>query len=149
MSNIEIPKYTRNSIFRSTKKIPIKTSSRLYAGTYVEFQYGVKKLDEAGGWKGDPRPILLVFYDDFKKYIEGINTNYLSPNQFQSLFKLTKSVIKENENVDPIYDGERLYQLIKNSNPSLLSGYRRYLRNNILSFWKIDEKQILNRGLIS
>jgi len=108
---------------------------RLPAGTLVEFPYGRKKMNEAGGWKNDPRPIVIVFFDDLVDYIEGLNTNYLSP---QKLKECLEVVNQEQSIGDSPADGKRLYERMKSIEPDVLFAYRKFKRDSIASLWKFE-----------
>ena len=96
-------------------------------GTLLEFKYGTKqKPGQVGGWKNDPRPSLLVFYDDGAKYIEGINLHYLS---YYYVLKLRKLMI-----MFPGINGKELYDVVKRSAAfAVKKGYRKYIRSSVLS----------------
>jgi hypothetical protein len=134
MSNIERARYRRNKTIKYRRK-RLRLAGRIPAGTLIEFQYGAKKLDEAGGWKGDPRPILLVFYDDQDEYIEGINTNYLSASFLREFLDVVKKAPGIGKSPT---GGKRLYKLMKSIEPDLLKAYRKYKRGVILTVWKLD-----------
>lgn len=94
-------------------------------GEIVKFSYGKRqKMGEVGGWKHDPVPRLLVFYDDGNKYIEGINTNYLPTKYLVVLMKLTVAF--------PGIDGVGLYNIVKKSaSEAVKKGYRKYYRTSM------------------
>lgn len=112
--------------------VPTKTTSALPTGTLVQFTYGRKQeVGEVGGWKNDPRPKLVVFYDDGQKYIEGININYLPNTYLSVLMKLLVTF--------PGITGEQLYKVVKLSAPnSILKGYRKYIRSSFRNVTKFD-----------
>lgn len=117
------------------KKTRIPLAGRVPATALVEFHYGAMKMNESGGWKNDPRPIVLVFYDDKDKYIEGINTNYLSAQKLEELLQV---VARYPIVGDSPADGKRLYKVVKAIEPEALVGYRRYKRDSIVSVWKYE-----------
>ena len=134
MSNQERARYRRNKTIKY-KRTRLRLAGRIPAGTLIEFQYGTKKPDETGGWKGDPRPILLVFYDDQDDYIEGINTNYLNAGFLREFIDVVKKAPGIGKSPD---GGKRLYRLMKSIEPELLTAYRKYKRNVILTVWKLE-----------
>lgn len=90
--------------------------STMKTGEYLEFSYG--------RWKNDPKPDLLVFYDDGSKYIEGINVNYLSYSYIKKL----------NDIIDryPGIDGMQLYEIVlRTAYQAVQNGYRKYLRSHV------------------
>jgi len=133
---VDRARYRRNKTIKF-KKTRTTLAGRVPAGQLVEFQYGARKpLGEAGGWKGDPRPILIVFYDDQKEFIEGINTNYLSPGKLQELLDVIDSFDSLGAGPE---DGKRLYARVKSIEPDILEmSYRKYKRDKIKSMWKLE-----------
>lgn len=103
----------------------INMNEQLETGVVLEFTYGRKqKVGEVGGWKNDPRPTLLIFYDDGQRYLEGVNTNYLSNYYLKKLYAL--------KNKFPGINGEEFYDIVKRSAPyALKKGYRKYLRPSV------------------
>jgi hypothetical protein len=135
VSNQDRARYRRNKTIKY-KRSQLRLGNRIPAGTLIEFQYGVKKkLDESGGWKGDPRPILLVFYDDQDEYIEGINTNYLNAGFLREFIDVLHKAPGVGKSPN---DGKLLYKLMKSVEPDLLKAYRKYKRNVILTAWKLE-----------
>jgi len=135
LSNTERPLYRRNRSIKF-KKSRVRLSSRVPAGTLIEFQYGVQKeVNESGGWKNDPRPILLVFYDDQSEYIEGVNTNYLEDKFLRDFMEVLENAPGIGKSTD---SGKRLYKLMKSVDPDLLKAYRKYKRKSILAVWKME-----------
>ena len=132
MTNKLVPQFRRNKKFAKKR---IRLATRVPAGTLVEFQYGTRKLNESGGWKNDPRPVLLVFYDDQENYIEGINTNYLNSTILRELLNAVRQA-KGIENT--LEGGKRLYELVKSVGPDTLIGYRKYNRHKITAAWKME-----------
>lgn len=94
-------------------------------GEIVHFTYGQRQeAGETGGWKNDPRPRLLVYYDDGNKYIEGVNTNYLPTAYLVRLMKLLVSF--------PGIGGRELYSIVKRTAPEAhKKGYRKYFRTSM------------------
>lgn len=136
MSNQDRPRYRRNKTIGFTRKRwPL--AKRIPAGSLIEFQYGIQKpLDEAGGWKHDRRPILIVFYDDQTENIEGINTNYLENTLLRetlaSIYHFPGKLGSSPE------DGKRLYEYVKTVEPDMLRAYRRYKRKQMKAIWLLD-----------
>lgn len=97
---------------------------KLNTGRLVEFKYGKQqKQGQVGGWKNDPIPVLLVFHDDKIKYVEGINTNYLSENYLRGVRSIMLRF--------PGVDGEQLYNIFKRSAKyAIAKGYRKYIRTS-------------------
>lgn len=116
----------------------VNLSSEVKTGTILEFTYGRKqKPGQVGGWKNDPKPKLLVFYDDRLKYIEGVNTNYLSD---WYLSRLNKILLKF-----PGINGEELYNIVKTSAKGVVEkGYRKYIRPSLKRpmkhIYKVEEE---------
>ena len=127
--------------FRRNKKLQfertrVALAARVPAGTLVEFQYGAKKdFGKVGGWHGDPRPILLVLYDDQRKYIEGLNTNYLPETLLKELLQVVRQVPDIGAQIE---GGTRLYNMIKSVKPDVLVAYRKYFRKKLLTLWKME-----------
>ncbi len=103
----------------------VTLTEQLNTGDILEFQYGRKqKPGQVGGWKNDPKPKLLVFYDDKIKYIEGINTNYLSDWYLMRLNNILKKY--------PGINGEELYDIVMRSTKGAVQkGYRKYIRASV------------------
>ncbi len=97
---------------------------KLNTGRLVEFKYGKQqKQGQVGGWKNDPIPVLFVFHDDKIKYVEGINTNYLSENYLKSV----KAIMLR----FPGIDGEQMYNIFKRTAKfAITKGYRKYIRSS-------------------
>lgn len=135
MSNTEHAKYKRNKTL-GYKHIAWRRAKRIGPGLLIEFQYGAKKnIGESGGWKGDPKPILLVLYDDHKEYIEGINTNYLNQKFLNELMKVLAMMPGVSQDYN---NGKQLYKMLKEISPDILKGYRKYKRNVIRRIWKLE-----------
>ena len=98
---------------------------KLKSGYIMEFKYGRKqKPGQVGGWKNDPRPVILLFWDDKIKYVEGVNTNYLSEYYVKK--------IRQIMNRFPGVEGEQLYGIFKRTaKHALKKGYRKYIRANL------------------
>lgn len=96
-------------------------------GSLLSFVYGKKQRPgQVGGWKNDRKPLLLVFYDDGEKYIEGINTNYLS----KWYIKRLKTLLR----IFPGIDGRQFYHIVqKTAWYALGKGYRKYIRSSLKS----------------
>jgi len=114
-------------------KESISLTKPIETGNIIEFIYGTKqKPGQTGGWKNDPKPALLVFYDDGVGYIEGINTNYLSDYYIRKVRMI--------RDIFPGISGEELYNVIKRSaSYALKKGYRKYLRPSLKNtmIWKL------------
>lgn len=136
MSNIEPARYRRNKIANISKK-RLRVAHRVPAGILLEFHYGVPKpITEVGGWHNDPRPLLIVFYDDHNDIIEGINTNYLTDDQLRKVLDAIKLLpINLGEST---LDGQLLYKHLKSLTPEALTGYRKYKRKKIISMWEVQ-----------
>ncbi len=108
-------------------------------GTLLEFKYGTKqKPGQAGGWKNDPAPSLLVFHDDGDQYIEGINLHYLSYYYVKRLQTLIRKF--------PGINGNELYLVVKRSAPyAVKKGYRKYIRASVNSPHKLELGENLER----
>jgi hypothetical protein len=120
---------------RGFKKQELKLVKEVKTGSIIEFVYGSKqKVGQVGGYKNDRRPVLLVFYDDGKKYIEGLNTNYLSRYYLFKLNQIRKRfpgilVDKANNKT-----GEMFYKIVKRTAPYAVGkGYRKYMRKSLKS----------------
>lgn len=114
------------------------------AGKLIRFSYGQRSEDKPGGWKNDPRPIIVVLYDDKEKYIEGININYFTTQEigqfFALLSKYGKPIINEES-------GQQLYKFIKDQAPDLLKkAYRKFKRESIVMAFEY-QADILGAGL--
>ena len=94
-------------------------------GSILSFVYGKKQRPgQVGGWKNDKSPLLLVFYDDGVRYIEGINTNYLSKWYIKRLRTLIRTF--------PGVDGEEFYNIVKKTAwYAVGKGYRKYMRASL------------------
>jgi hypothetical protein len=105
-------------------KLSVK-SKRIMAGQILEFRYGKKQVQgQVGGWKHDPIPVILVFHDDKKKYVEGINTNYLSGYYLKKLRAIM--------NRFPGVDGGVLYTIFwRTARRAIHHGYRKYIRRSL------------------
>lgn len=115
-----------------------RKGSRFRTGMILEFSYGKKqKPGEVGGWKTDPKPRLLVFFDDKETYIEGINTNYLSDYYLRKLSMIINKypglVSGEGGDAMDSTHARRFYKIIKLTAPfAIKKGYRKYLRDSII-----------------
>lgn len=124
-------RYKRNAPPGTVKQETSMVDRKQYTtGTLLEFKYGggsrPQKQGEVGRWKNDPKPVLLVFYDDGHKYIEGINTNYLSGWYLKKLRVIMKRF--------PGLDGEDLYKIFKRTALfAIKKGYRKYIRTSLLN----------------
>jgi len=100
-------------------------NKEIKTGTLLEFSYGKQqKPGKVGGWKNDPKPKLLVFYDDGVDYIEGLNTNYLSDYYIRKLKQILMRF--------PGIEGEQLYDIIKRTaSYAIAKGYRKYIRSSV------------------
>jgi len=122
----------------SSTLVTIRKGTRFRIGILLEFSYGTKQnIGEVGGWKNDPRPRLLVFYDDKKKYVEGLNTNYLSDYYLRKLAIIISRYpgLVSGEGGDSMTsaNARRFYAIIKQTAPfAIEKGYRKYLRRSIL-----------------
>lgn len=112
---------------RGVQRFRHKMLQEVKTASILEFVYGVKqKPGQVGGYKNDRRPVLLVFYDDGKKYIEGINTNYLSRYY---LIKMNL-IVKKYPGVAK--DGKFFYKIVKRTAPwAVKKGYRKYIRSSL------------------
>lgn len=119
-------------------KIAHRLIERLPTGEILEFAYGKKQvIGEVGGWKNDPKPVLLVFYDDNFKYIEGLNTNYLSDHY---LMKLRQIIVRFPGVIDKA--GKQLYKIVKRTAPyALAKGYRKYIRSSLHASFTYHAKE--------
>lgn len=119
------------------KKIGIKLGNNsITAGYLLEFTYGFKQKEgEVGGWKNDPQPLIIVFNDDQVRYVEGVNTNYLS----EYYLKKVRNIMVR----FPGINGEQLYNIFKRTaRYAIKKGYRKYIRtslNNIFVYVYEDE----------
>lgn len=120
-------------------KVAYRLADKLPTGEILEFVYGKKQVyGEVGGWKNDPKPVLLVFYDDNFEYIEGLNTNYLSDYY---LMKLRQIIVRFPGVIDRA--GKQLYKIVKRTAPYALGkGYRKYIRSSLRSafIYHVKEK---------
>ena len=98
--------------------------NKLRTGNLFEFKYGYKQVyPQVGGWKNDPRPVILLFYDDEIKYIEGVNTNYLSEWYIKKIRQIMTRF--------PGVDGVKLYDIFKRTAKfAITKGYRKYIRSS-------------------
>lgn len=114
---------------------------KLKSGYIMEFKYGRKqKPGQVGGWKNDPRPVILLFHDDKIKYIEGVNTNYLSEYYVKK--------IRQIMNRFPGVDGELLYNIFKRTAKfALKKGYRKYMRASLKDMYLYVYENELQRTL--
>lgn len=133
----EEAKYKKNRIFAQRySRSRLTKARRVPSGTLLEFQYGAKKpVNEAGGWHGDPRPVLLVFFDDKSEFIEGINVNYLANAEYM---RLLAAIDKMELPEDSMQAGKMLYEFVKSIAPGALNGYRKYKRNKIRSMFRVN-----------
>lgn len=106
-----------------------KERSKLKTGYLLEFTYGKKQKEgQVGGWKTDPRPVILVFHDDKIKYIEGVNTNYLSEYYVKKVRQIMRRF--------PGVEGDQLYAIFKRTAKyALTKGYRKYLRSSFKNMY--------------
>lgn len=122
------PAIRRRPVPKNMAKQVFKMNNIVDTGLLLEFSYGRKqKPGEVGGYKNDPRPLLLVFHDDGIKYIEGLNTHYISLLYIRKLNSILNKYpgIKENTN------GKLFYEIVKKTAyPAVKKGYRKYLRDN-------------------
>jgi len=123
----KFPTIYRRPIPRDMVKKKTKLVNEVETGEILEFIYGIRqKPGQVGGWKNDPRPTLLVFYDDKRKYIEGLNTNYLSRYYIIKL----KYIMAKFPGMRK--DGKLFYKVIKVTAPyALKKGYRKYMRKSL------------------
>ena len=114
---------------------------KLRTGYLMEFKYGRKqKPGQVGGWKNDPRPVILIFHDDRKSYIEGINTNYLSEYYLKKIKQIMKRF--------PGVDGEKLYNIVKRTAKfAITKGYRKYIRTSFRDMYLYVYEDDLERTL--
>ncbi len=107
------------------RKIKVSViENQINTGYLLEFVYGAHQMQgQVGGWKNDPRPVILVFSDDKFKYIEGINTNYLSDYYLKKLREIMLRF--------PGVDGENLYSIFKKTAKPAIAGYRKYIRASL------------------
>jgi len=113
----------RRSVPKGMVKIHLRIKNKkIKAGQLLEFKYGYKqKPGQVGGWKNDPRPVILIFHDDRKKYVEGINTNYLSNWYLKKIRQIMARF--------PGVDGEALYDIFtRTAKHAIKKGYRKYMR---------------------
>jgi hypothetical protein len=107
----------------------ISLGESIDAGTLIRFTYGQKSVDRPGGWKNDPRPIIIVLYDDQKKYIEGINVNYLNTAEIGQLFSLLSRYSKP---LQSDAAGQDLYKYLNGQAPEIVKkSYRKFKREAI------------------
>lgn len=118
-------RYKRNMANMIRVEVDKEKTSGFRTGMILEFSYGKKqKPGQVGGWKNDPKPRLLIFHDDGDKYIEGLNTNYLSDYYLRKLRMILRKF--------PGIDGEELYSIIKRTaHFAIKKGYRKYLRSSV------------------
>ena len=114
---------------------------KLKSGYLLEFTYGKKqKKGEVGGWKNDPRPVIFLFHDDKIKYIEGINTNYLSEYYLKKVRQIMMRF--------PGLEGEQLYIIFKRTAKyALKKGYRKYMRDSFRNIFLYVYEDELTRTL--
>jgi hypothetical protein len=132
----------RRSVPKGMVKVGIRMKNRkVETGYIVEFKYGFKqKTGQVGGWKNDPRPVMLCFHDDKIKYIEGINTNYLS----EWYLKKIRTIMKR----FPGVDGEQLYRMFKRTaKAAIKKGYRKYMRESFRDVYLYVYENDLERTL--
>lgn len=110
---------------KDMKKLKVSIiENQIATGYLLEFNYGVKQMaGRVGGWKNDPRPVILVFMDDKFNYIEGINTNYLSEYYMKKIREIMKRF--------PGVGGEMLYDIFKKTAKPAIKGYRKYIRSSL------------------
>lgn len=111
----------------------VKMITEVATGEILEFNYGSRqKQGEVGGWKNDPKPVLLVFYDDGEGYVEGINTNYLSDHYLRKLKQILRKFPGITQQPKEKKMGEKLYNVVKATAPyAVKKGYRKYIRQSI------------------
>ena len=115
----------RRAVPKGMVKMHVKLANKkLNTGYLVEFKYGYKqKPGQVGGWKNDPRPVIFLFHDDKIKYIQGVNTNYLSEWYLKKVCQIMKRF--------PGVDGEQIYLIFKRTAKfALKKGYRKYMRDS-------------------
>lgn len=105
-------------------------------GNLLEFKYGTKqKPGQVGGWKNDPTPLILMLYDDTVRYMEGINTNYLSDSYLKILLRGVDAF-------PGLKSGRRLYSVIKKTAPRAVAvAYRKYIRSSVQNIWLHDREK--------
>lgn len=106
----------------------VKLTKHIYSincGYLAEFGYGDHQMQgQIGGWKNDPRPIILTFSDDGRMYVEGINTNYLPDVYMKRLLLLMRRF--------PGLGSVDLYDIFKRTaHQAIKSGYRKYIRRSM------------------
>lgn len=141
-ANKKPPVRYRRPVPKDMSKVIVHLAiKKLKAGCVLEFKYGKKQNPgQVGGWKNDPRPVLLVFHDDRAKYIEGINTNYLS----EWYLKKLRSIMTR----FPGVDGEALYNIFKRTAKRAIKlGYRKYIRSSFKDTYRYVYKDELAREL--
>jgi len=118
-------RYRRPVPLGMTKIKTTMKDKKLKSGYLLEFRYGRKQEEgQVGGWKNDPRPVIILFHDDKIKYVEGVNTNYLSE------YYLKK--VRQIMNRFPGIEGEQLYVIFKRTaRYALKKGYRKYMRDSL------------------
>lgn len=108
-------------------EVSMIANPEIETGTLLEFSYGVRQKvgsGKVGGWKHDPKPVLLVFHDDGDKYIEGLNTNYLSDYYIRKLKQILRRF--------PGVKGDELYRILKRTaSYAIKKGYRKYIRSSL------------------
>lgn len=114
---------------------------KVATGSIIEFKYGYKQVaPQVGGWKNDPRPVLFLFWDDKIKFIEGVNTNYLS----EYYLKKVRTI----QDRFPGIDGELMYNIFKRTAKYALAvGYRKYYRASFRDVYLYVFKDRLARTL--
>ena len=129
MSNYPFPTIYRRQLPVNTVKQKLSLIGEVKTGQIIDFVYGIKQVPgQVGGWKNDNRPTLLVFHDDKKKYIEGINVNYLSRYYLYKLRKITSRFPGIR------IDGRIFYYVIKRTAKyAVKKGYRKYMRSSLRS----------------
>lgn len=108
-------------------KITVSLIHTFEPGTILEFVYGEKqKPGQVGGWKNDRRPVLLIFMDDGFRYIEGLNTNYLSPYYMKKLQLIQDRFPGFGK------DGRMMYKIVwRTGRFAIQKGYRKYIRTSL------------------
>ena len=114
---------------------------KIKTGSLIEFKYGRKqKPGQVGGWKNDPRPVIFLFHDHKIKYVEGINTNYLSE------YYLKK--VRQIMNRFPGVEGYILYNVFKRTaKHAVKKGYRKYMRDSLKDIYLYVYEDDLERTL--
>jgi hypothetical protein len=136
---ISVKRRKRTKAVRDPKRhrLPLSRANpmgRIKTGDIIKFHYdGRKPIGVPRGWHHDPRPTLLVFYDDGRKYWEGVNLNYVAASNIKRIVKRLKK----------IKSGRQLYSLMKSEEPLAVKfGYRKYFRSAAKNRLLVDKKKI-------